>query len=54
MPESDCGMESTFIFHKFADRLTIISKSNRYFLTNSSFTDKEPEVSLVLYFYILV
>lgn len=47
-------MTLTLGFDKFADRLDIISKSSECFNANSSFTGKEPEVSLGLYFYILV
>lgn len=40
-------------FDKFVDIFDIISKSSEHFNVNSSFTGKVPEVSLVLYFYIL-
>lgn len=53
IPESNWGMTLTLGFDKFADRFGIISKNREHFNANSSFTGKEPEVSLGLYFYIL-
>lgn len=47
------GMTLTLGFDKFADRLDIISKSSEHFNASSSFTGKEPEVSLGSYFYVL-